>query len=129
MNIPAELKYSNDHEWLRVEGKTVVLGITDFAQAQLGDVVFVELPQVGRTLAYGEAVAVIESVKAVSDVYAPVSGKVVKINESLEEAPEMVNQAPYGDGWIAVIELADESELTQLMDAAAYEKLAAEGGH
>ena len=129
MSIPAELKYSSDHEWLRVEGKTAVFGITDFAQAQLGDVVFVELPQVGRMLACGEAVAVIESVKAVSDVYAPVSGKVVKINESLEEAPEMVNQAPYGDGWIAVIELADESELMQLMDAAAYEKLAAEGGH
>lgn len=129
MNIPAELKYTSDHEWLRVEGKTAVLGITDFAQSQLGDVVFVELPQVGRTIACGETVAVIESVKAVSDVYAPVSGKVVKVNEPLEEAPELVNQSPYGDGWIAVIELADEGDLAKLMDAAAYEKLAAEGGH
>lgn len=129
MSIPAELKYSSDHEWLRVEGKTAVLGITDFAQAQLGDVVFVELPQVGRTLACGEAIAVIESVKAVSDVYAPVAGKVIKVNEPLEESPELVNQSPYGEGWIAVIELADESELANLLDAVAYEKLAAEGGY
>ncbi len=129
MNIPQELKYSNDHEWVRVEGELVVIGITDFAQAQLGDVVFVELPNEGRVLKAGESLSVIESVKAVSDIYAPVSGKIVKVNEALADNPELINQAAYGEGWIAVIELADRSELDGLLDNDAYAQLASEGDH
>ncbi len=129
MNIPKELKYTKDHEWVRVEGNTAVVGVTDFAQLQLGDVVFVELPPVGKTLKQGEPLSVIESVKAVSDVYAPVSGKVVKVNAALEEAPDLVNQSPYGEGWVAVIELADSGEVDALLDDAAYAGVAAEGGH
>lgn len=129
MNIPKELKYTNDHEWVRVEGNTAVVGITDFAQLQLGDVVFVELPAVGKALKQGEPLSVIESVKAVSDVYAPVSGKVVKVNTALEEAPDLVNQEPYGEGWVAVLELADGAEVESLLSDSDYEKVAAEGGH
>ncbi len=129
MNIPKELKYTKDHEWVRVEGNTAVVGITDFAQLQLGDVVFVELPAVGKALKQGEPLSVIESVKAVSDVYAPVSGKVVKVNTALEEAPDLVNQEPYGEGWVAVLELADGAEVESLLSDSDYEKVAAEGGH
>lgn len=129
MNIPKELKYSNDHEWVRVEGDTAVVGITDYAQSQLGDAVFVELPTEGLEVSAKQGFAVIESVKAVSDIYAPVTGKVVKVNETLADAPEIINQDPYGEGWIAVIQLADKKELEELLDSAAYEKLTAEGGH
>lgn len=129
MNIPKELKYSNDHEWVRVEGDTAVIGITDYAQSQLGDAVFVELPTEGLEVSTRQGFAVIESVKAVSDIYAPVTGKVIKVNETLADAPEIINQDPYGEGWIAVIQLADKKELEELLDSAAYEKLTAEGGH
>ena len=129
MNIPKELKYTKDHEWVRVEGNTAVVGITDFAQLQLGDVVFVELPAVGKALKQGEPLSVIESMKAVSDVYEPVSGKVVKVNTALEEAPDLVNQEPYGEGWVAVLELADGAEVESLLSDSDYEKVAAEGGH
>ena len=129
MNIPEELKYSNDHEWVRVEGDTVVVGITDYAQSQLGDAVFVELPAEGLEVSTKQGFAVIESVKAVSDIYAPVAGKVIKVNEALADAPEIINQDPYGEGWIAVIQIADKKELDELLDSAAYEKLTAEGGH
>ncbi|WP_371374582.1 glycine cleavage system protein GcvH [Sporomusa aerivorans] len=129
MNIPQELKYSKDHEWVRIEGNTVTIGITDYAQSQLGDVVFVELPEEGAEIAAQQGLSVVESVKAVSDIYAPVGGKVIAANESLADAPETVNQDPYGGGWIAKLELTDESELAGLLDSEAYEKLIAEGGH
>ncbi|MFK7691162.1 glycine cleavage system protein GcvH [Paenibacillus sp. HJGM_3] len=120
MNVPAELKYSEEHEWARVEGNRVVIGITDFAQHELGDIVFVELPQVGDTIAFGDPFGSVESVKTVSELYAPVSGKVVDVNGGLEDAPEKVNQAPYGDGWMIVVELSDASELDKLWSAEKY---------
>lgn len=129
MNIPKELKYSHDHEWIRLEGNRAVVGITDFAQSQLGDVVFVEVPAAGTTVSLGQGFSVVESVKAVSDIYAPVSGVVVESNEALADTPEAINQDAYGEGWIAVIEMADTAELAGLLDSEAYEKLTAEGGH
>ncbi len=121
-DIPGDLKFTKSHEWIREEddGK-VVVGITDHAQAALGDLVFVEPPEVGSEVAVGEACAVVESVKAASDVYSPVSGEVVEANEALADSPELVNQDPYGDGWIMRIELSDASELDRLMDANSYE--------
>lgn len=129
MNIPKELKYSKDHEWVKVEGDTAVIGITDYAQSQLGDAVFVELPAPDMEVTAKQGFAVVESVKAVSDIYAPVSGKVIKVNEKLADAPELINQEPYGEGWIAVIQWGDQKDLDQLLDSIAYEKLIAEGGH
>ncbi|WP_425059203.1 Glycine cleavage system H protein [Sporomusa carbonis] len=129
MNIPKELKYSKDHEWVKLEGNIATIGITDFAQSQLGDVVFVELPEIGAEFSAGEGFAVVESVKAVSDVYAPVAGTVTEANTTLADAPEVVNQDPYGEGWIVKLEVADESELGELMDSDAYEQLIGEGGH
>ncbi|QJW47318.1 glycine cleavage system protein GcvH [bacterium BFN5] len=129
MNIPQELKYSKDHEWVRIEGNKVTIGITDYAQSQLGDVVFVELPELGAEVAAGAGFSVVESVKAVSDIYAPVSGKVVEINEVLADTPEIVNQSPYDEGWIVVLEIADPTELSELLDSEAYAQLLAEGGH
>lgn len=129
MNIPKELKYSKDHEWVKVEGNLVTIGISDYAQSQLGDVVFVELPEAGSELSAGAGMAVVESVKAVSDVYAPISGKVVESNDALADAPELINQEPYDGGWIAKIEITDMTELEKLLDSAAYEELVAEGGH
>ena len=118
MSIPADLKYTKEHEWVRIEGDIATLGITDHAQEALGDIVFVELPEVGRKLAAGEAFAVVESVKAVSDVYAPVGGEVIEVNSALENAPEQVNGEPYGNGWIAKVKMSGES--VELMDEAAY---------
>lgn len=129
MNIPKELKYSKDHEWVRVEGKRAIVGIDDYAQSQLGDVVFVELPEIGSDIACGEGFSVVESVKAVSDIYAPVSGKIIEVNERLADTPECINEDPYGQGWIAVIELTDTSELDKLLDSEAYERLLEEGEH
>lgn len=129
MNIPKELKYSKDHEWIRVEGNVATIGITDFAQSQLGDVVFVELPEVGAEIAIEAGFSVVESVKAVSDVYAPISGKVIEVNEALSDAPETVNQDAYGNGWIAKFEITNTAELGELLDSEAYAKLVAEGGH
>lgn len=126
-NVPADLKYSKEHEWIRVDGNIGVVGITWFAQDQLGDVVFVEMPEVGRELKQNEQFGVVESVKTVSDLYCPVSGKVVEINTALENSPELINQDPYGEGWILKIELADPSELDSLLDAAAYEAFTKEG--
>lgn len=120
MNVPVELKYSEEHEWTRVEGNRVVIGITDFAQHELGDIVFVELPQVGDTLQFGEPFGSVESVKTVSELYAPISGKVLEVNGSLEDAPEKVNQAPYSDGWMIVVELSNASELDKLWSAEKY---------
>jgi len=120
-NIPAELKYATSHEWLRSEGNGVyTVGITEHAQDLLGDMVFVELPDVGDSVAQGDDVAVAESVKAASDIYAPIAGEIVEINEALADAPELVNSAPYADGWMFKIKAADESEVAGLLDAAGY---------
>ena len=126
-NVPADLRYSREHEWIRVEGNIGVVGITWFAQDQLGDVVFVELPEVGRELKQNEQFGVVESVKTVSDLYIPVSGKVVEVNKALDGSPELINQDPYGEGWILKIEIADPAELDNLLDAAAYEEFTKEG--
>jgi glycine cleavage system H protein len=118
--VPEECRYLESHEWARKEDGTVRVGISDFAQDELGDVVFVELPEVGETVERESEFGVIESIKAVSDLYAPVSGDVVSINEDLFDAPELVNEDPYGDGWMLDVELDDESELDDLLSAAAY---------
>ena len=120
MNVPDELLFTEHDEWVRVEGNKVVTGISDFAQDQLSDVVYVELPEVGDHLAKGEPYGVVESVKAASDVYMPVSGEIVAVNEELEDAPEVVNEDPYGKGWFVRIQVDDASELDGLQDAAAY---------
>ncbi|HHW19135.1 MAG TPA: glycine cleavage system protein GcvH [Firmicutes bacterium] len=129
MTYPANLKYTKTHEYARVEGNKAYVGITNYAQDQLGDIVFVELPEVGRELKAGEIFATVESVKAVSDCYAPVSGKVVEVNEKVADSPELLNKDPHGEGWICAIEMSDPSELENLMDNVAYEKHASEGGH
>ncbi len=119
---PEELKYTDDHEWVRVENGKAYVGVTHYAQEQLGDVVFVELPDIGEEFEMGDSFGVVESVKTVSDLFMPLSGKVVEINEDLEDSPEAVNEDPYGEGWIIAIELSDESQLDQLMDSEAYQK-------
>jgi glycine cleavage system H protein len=129
MNIPRELKYTKEHEWARISGNRVTVGITDFAQLQLGDIVYVELPAAGTIVNKGKSFSVVESVKAVSDIYAPVTGVVVDANQMLSDAPEHVNKDPYGQGWIGVIEMKSEAELEGMLDADAYGHVAAEGGH
>jgi len=109
MTIPADLKYTKEHEWVRIEGDTATFGLTDHAQEALGDIVFVELPEIGRNVDAGEAFAVVESVKAVSDVYAPAAGEVIEVNTALEEAPEKVNEDPYGAGWIAKVKMSGDT--------------------
>jgi glycine cleavage system H protein len=121
MTIPADLKYTKEHEWVRIEGDTATFGLTDHAQEALGDIVFVELPEEGRTVDAGDAFAVVESVKAVSDIYAPLAGEVIEGNEALEDTPEKVNEEPYGDGWIAKVKITD-GDTSHLMDADAYSK-------
>ncbi len=120
MEIKANYKYAKSHEWVRVEGDEAFIGITDHAQSQLGDVVFVEVETEGETLDKGEAFGSIEAVKTVSDVYMPVSGEVLEFNEKLEDAPDLVNKDPYGDGWIIKVKISDASELDALLDADAY---------
>ena len=123
-NVPAELKYSKEHEWLRKEADgTYTVGITEHAQELLGDMVFVDLPEVGATVSAGDDCAVAESVKAASDIYAPVSGEIVAVNDALSDSPELVNSEPYAGGWIFKIKASDESELESLLDATAYEAL------
>ena len=123
-NVPNELKYSKEHEWLRKEADgTYTVGITEHAQELLGDMVFVDLPHVGATVTAGDDCAVAESVKAASDIYAPVSGEIVAVNDALSDSPELVNSAPYGEGWIFKIKASDEGEVAALLDAAAYEAL------
>lgn len=125
-HVPAELKFSKEHEWIRVEGNQAFVGITDFAQAELGDIVFVELPEVGATISENDVFGTVESVKTVSDLFAPVSGKVLQVNAILTDSPESVNSSPYGDGWMIVIEMSDPVELDKLLDASAYEAHIAE---
>ena len=123
MNIPENLKYSKEHEWLKVEDDIVTIGITDYAQGELGDVVFVELPAVGDTFEMQDAFGTIEAVKAVSDLYCPVAGEITEVNESLEDAPETVNKDPYGEGWMIKIRIENNTQLDSLLDAAAYKDL------
>ncbi|MEF3302828.1 glycine cleavage system protein GcvH [Paenibacillus sp. GYB003] len=127
MNVPAELKYSEEHEWTKVEGNRVTIGITDFAQSELGDIVFVELPKVGDKVEFGEPFGSVESVKTVSELYAPVTGKVVEVNGSLEDSPEHVNKSPYGEGWMIVVEMDDVSELDKLWSADKYKETYGQG--
>lgn len=125
--IPADLKYNTSHEWVRDEGDDLVtIGISDYAQEQLGDVVFVELPEEGAEVVAGDAVAVVESVKAASDVYSPVTGKVMAVNDTLEDAPEQVNEDPYENGWFFKVKLNDAGEMKDLMDAESYQDQCAE---
>lgn len=129
-SIPADLKYVESHEWARLESDgTVTIGISDHAQGALGDLVFVEVPEVGRSLKKGGAAAVVESVKAASDVYSPITGEVVAANESLGSAPELVNQDPYGQGWLFKLKPSNQDELNQLLDAKAYEKVVESEAH
>ena len=123
MELPQDLRYSPDHEWVRVEGNQVRVGITDYAQDALGDVVFVDVPATGTKVTAAQAFSEVESTKSVSDIFAPVSGTIVEVNESLAEEPEKLNSDPYGEGWIVVIELDDPSQLDELMDAGAYRAL------
>lgn len=123
MNVPAELKYTREHEWIRVEGDEAFVGITDYAQSQLGDIVFVECETVGDTLEAGDTFGTIEAVKTVSELYLPVSGEVLEYNEDLEGEPELVNKDPYGKGWIVKISVADKSQMNDLLDAEAYKAI------
>ncbi|MEM0991611.1 MAG: glycine cleavage system protein GcvH [Bacteroidota bacterium] len=124
MTFPAELKYTSDHEWIRIEadGTSAKVGITDFAQSELGDLVYVDIDTVGETIAKGEEFGAVEAVKTTSDLFMPVSGKVLSFNEELEDNPELINEDPYGKGWIVEIELTELGELEELMDAAAYQE-------
>lgn len=120
---PKEFRYTEDHEWIKVEGNIGTVGITDYAQKQLGDIVYVELPEVDDEFSKGDEVGTVESVKAASPIFIPVSGKIVEVNEELEDTPELLNQDPHGKGWIFKVELSDESELDELMTAESYEEL------
>ena len=120
MNVPGDLRYSADHEWIAIDGDRAKIGITDYAQDALGDVVFVQVPEVGTTVTSGQSFSEVESTKSVSDIFAPVSGTVVEVNPDLADSPQRVNEDPYGEGWLCIIELTDTTELDALMDAAAY---------
>ncbi|MHC0038214.1 glycine cleavage system protein GcvH [Pseudoneobacillus sp. C159] len=126
MNTPKELRYSEEHEWVQVEGEQVRIGITDFAQSELGDIVFVELPEVGDTVTANEPFGSVESVKTVSELYAPISGKVVAINEDLSDNPEFVNESPYEKAWMILVEPSDTNEIDSLMTAEQYEAMVKE---
>lgn len=123
MQVPSDLVYSSDHEWIRRSGGTVRIGITDYAQDALGDVVYVQVPSVGVTVSKGQSFSEVESTKSVSDIYAPVAGKVVAVNDALGTTPELVNSDPYGEGWICEIEMSNEADLAELLDADAYRGL------
>ncbi|QQS49892.1 MAG: glycine cleavage system protein GcvH [Bacteroidota bacterium] len=123
MNIPANLKYTKDHEWIRLEGNTAVIGVTDYAQGELGDVVFIEIETMGESLDKEEVFGTIEAVKTVSDLFMPVAGEVIEINPQLEDNPELVNKDPYGEGWLIKIKVSDVAQLTDLLDAKAYQEL------
>jgi glycine cleavage system H protein len=123
MNIPAELKYTKDHEWVKIEGDVAIVGITEFAQSELGDIVYVEIETIGETLDQEEVFGSVEAVKTVSDLFMPVSGEILEFNEALEGNPELVNSDPYGEGWMIKVKLTDASQYDQLLDAATYEGL------
>lgn len=123
MNVPENLKYTKDHEWIKVDGDIATIGITDFAQGELGDIVYVEIESEGETLDQEEIFGSVEAVKTVSDLFMPVSGEVIEFNEALESAPETVNSDPFGDGWMIKVKMSDQSEIDSLLDAAAYSEL------
>ena len=123
MALPQDLKYSEDHEWVKADGNTVTIGITDFAQGELGDIVFVELPEEGDEMTKGESFGSVESVRTVSELYAPLNGKIVEVNEELEDSPELVNESPYEDAWMVKVELEDTSQLDSLLNADAYAEI------
>lgn len=127
--IPKELKYTKTHEWVKVEGDAVIVGITDFAQEQLSDIVYVDLGSIGKKVNQGDAFGTIEAVKAVSDLYAPVSGELLSINEDLKATPDLVNKEPYGKGWMVKIKIADSAQLKNLLDAKGYEDLVGNSAH
>ena len=123
MNVPNDLLYTSDHEWVSVEGNVATIGITDFAQSELGDIVFVEFPELNSTLEKGQSIGSIEAVKTVADLYMPISGIVIAVNENLDKNPEAVNDTPYGDGWMIKIEIANQDEISDLLTATAYDDL------
>ncbi len=123
MNLPENLKYTKEHEWIRVEGDVAVVGITDFAQGELGDIVFVEIETVGESLEGGETFGTVEAVKTVSDLFMPVGGEVIEFNTALEDSPELINKDPYGEGWMIRIKISDPAQLDELMDAEAYQAM------
>ena len=123
MQIPEDLKYTKDHEWARIEGDVVTIGITDFAQSELGDIVYLELPELGFETKQGGSFGTIEAVKAVSDIFSPLTGEVVEVNDKLNDEPEIINKDPYGDGWIIKIKISDLSEYENLLDKSKYEEL------
>jgi glycine cleavage system H protein len=123
MNIPAELKYSKEHEWLRIDGDTATVGITSFAQGELGDIIYVDIDTVGETIAKDAIFGTVEAVKTVSDLFLPVSGEVIEFNEALKDKPELVNNDPYGEGWMVKIKISNPDEIASLLDAAGYQAL------
>lgn len=125
VNIPSELKYTREHEWIKIEGDTATVGITDFAQGELGDIVFVELPKVGESVQYMKPFGTIEAVKAVSDLFAPVSGKIVGVNQTLDSDPMIINRDPYQGGWIIKVQFSDKTQIEQLLDSGSYKSILA----
>jgi glycine cleavage system H protein len=123
MNVPANLKYTKEHEWIRLDGTTAFVGITDYAQSELGEIVFVEVETIGETLAEGDVFGTVEAVKTVSDLYLPIDGKVLEFNTGLEDKPELVNEDPYGEGWMVKIEVSNTAQVDSLLSAAEYEAL------
>ena len=123
MHIPAELKYTKDHEWARIEGDVATVGITDYAQSELGDIVYVELPEIGKKTKQADSFGTIEAVKAVSDLFAPLSGEIIEINHHLSDQPEVINKDPYGAGWLVKIKVSNKSEIAKLLDKTKYEEL------
>lgn len=125
VNIPSELKYTREHEWIKIEGDTATVGITDFAQGELGDIVFVELPKVGESVQYMKPFGTIEAVKAVSDLFAPVTGKIVGVNQTLDSDPMIINRDPYQGGWIIKVQFSDKTQIEQLLDSGSYKSILA----
>lgn len=123
MHIPEELKYTKDHEWARIEGDVATVGITDYAQSELGDIVYVELPQIGKKTKQSESFGTIEAVKAVSDLFAPLSGEIIEVNNTLANQPEIINKDPYGEGWLVKIKFSNQNEINNLLDKSTYEEL------
>ncbi|HSJ11076.1 MAG TPA: glycine cleavage system protein GcvH [Gillisia sp.] len=123
MNVPQELKYTKDHEWVRIEGDVATVGVTDFAQGELGDIVYVEVETVGETLEKEEVFGTVEAVKTVSDLFSPLSGEIIEFNESLEDTPEKVNSDPYGDGWMVKIRISDQDQVSDLLSASEYKEI------
>jgi glycine cleavage system H protein len=121
--VRSDLKYTDTHEWIKVNGKKAKVGITDHAQSELTDIVFVELPEIGKEIKKGEEICIVESVKSVTEIYAPISGKVTNVNKKLEESPEIINESPYDDGWLIEIEIADNSQISSLLSSDSYEKI------